>query len=101
MNLQKMLVETIGGMAIYAVFKASVIAVDTGKATETQKRLVNDFREVLSEYKTQALLEKMKAEADDIAKRTEKFEKTYGMKPNERILKGVKKDVKGQKGQRK
>ena len=78
MNWTQLLEETLGGIGIYAIFKTSHIAVVAGMASEAQKKLVSSFSEVLSEYKTKALLQQIQAEAAVIEEQQQQFDKKWG-----------------------
>jgi len=79
MNWDKLVEESVGGLTIYAIFRTSMTAVEAGKGSEAQKRLVDSLMEVLTEYKNQAVLEKMQAEAADLVRRQKAFQTKWGM----------------------
>ena len=56
MNWQQLLEESISGIGLYAIFSLACNAVEAGTATEAQKKLVDSFNQVLSDYKNKALL---------------------------------------------
>jgi len=53
------------------------MAVNAGKATESQKNLVESFFKVISELETKALMHQMQKEAEDIEARRRAFEKKW------------------------
>jgi len=82
MNLEQLLIESAGGLTIYAVFRTSIMAIETGKASEAQKQLVNSFKQVLFEYKEKALLEQMDAEAVELLARQREYKEKWGSLPS-------------------
>jgi len=80
MKLEDLLAESIEGVAVYAIFKTSLIAVHSGKASQAQKELVANFNIVLREYRSKALLQQMRAEAAMIEEHQQQFEKKWGSK---------------------